>query len=131
MHAALGLWRGSFCEGLTSPLVDTERDRLQEHRIDVIEDRIELDLMLGGTSELVPELRSLVSQYPLRERLRANLMVALYRAGRSAEALTAYQEVRQCLLDELGVDPSSELQRLQAQILAGDQPLMRSTGATV
>ena len=124
MHAALDLWRGPLCEGLSSPLLDAERDRLAEQRIDVIEERIELDLTLGRSGDLVPELRRLVAQYPLRERLRADLMIALHRAGRSADALVAYQDARQCLLDELGLDPSPEVQRLHQQILAGDQSLI-------
>lgn len=130
MHAALDLWRGPLCDGLDSPLLNAERDRLAEHRIDLVEDRIELDLMLGHSSELVPELRTLVSDYPLRERLRADLMIALHRAGRSAEALAAYQDARQCLLEELGLDPSPEVQRLQEQILAGDRSLILPAPST-
>ena len=123
-EAALRLWRGGLCDGLHSPVLDAERARLEELRTSVLEDRIESDLVLGGPADLVPELRRLIRQNPLRERLRAALMLALHRAGRTGEALAAYRETRQLLRLELGLDPSPELSRLHEQILAADPDLL-------
>jgi DNA-binding SARP family transcriptional activator/tetratricopeptide (TPR) repeat protein len=130
MHSALGLWQGPLCSGLRSPLVDAERDRLLEKRIGVHEDRIELDLIVGTDRDLIDELRRLVSDHPFRERLWELLMVALYRLGQPADALAAYQSARRTLRDELGIEPSSSLDRLQQQILTRDPALLgRSTAA--
>ena len=124
LQVALRLWRGSLCDGLHSPVLDAERERLEELRIGVLEDRFEVDLMLGGKADLIPELRQMVREHPLRERLRAALMLALHRAGRTAEALAAYRETRKQLREELGLDPSPELKRLHERILAGDPDLL-------
>jgi DNA-binding SARP family transcriptional activator len=130
LHSALGLWQGPLCSGLRSPLLDAERDRLLEKRIGVHEDRIELDLIVGTERDLVDELRRLVSEHPFRERLWGLLMLALYRLGQPADALAAYQSARQTLRTELGIEPSSNLQRLQRQILSRDPALLGSaTGA--
>lgn len=91
--------------------------RLDEVRLDAVELRIEAGLAQGRHREAVAELEQLVVQNPLRERPRASLMLALYRSGRQAEALTAYQETRRVLLDELGMDPSPALQDLERAIL--------------
>ncbi|TXK43374.1 BTAD domain-containing putative transcriptional regulator [Nonomuraea sp. C10] len=123
LHAALKLWRGPLCEGLVGPALTAERERLGERRVDVLEDRIDLDLALGRTLEVVNELRLLVAQHPLRERLRVLLMLALYRSGRQAEALAAFHEARRHLLDELGVEPGPQLRRVHEQILAADPQL--------
>jgi DNA-binding SARP family transcriptional activator len=123
-QAALRIWRGALCDGLHSPVLDAERDRLEELRIGVLEDRVEVDLILGRDADLVPELRRTVRENPLRERLRAALMLALHRAGRTGEALSAYRETREHLRDELGLDPSPELKRLHERILTGDPDLL-------
>ena len=129
LGSSLGLWQGPLCSGLRSPLLDAERDRLLEKRIGVHEDRIELDLIVGTERDLVDELRRLVSEHPFRERLWGLLMLALYRLGQPADALAAYQSARRTLRDELGIEPSSTLQRLQQQILARDPALLRDAAA--
>jgi DNA-binding SARP family transcriptional activator/tetratricopeptide (TPR) repeat protein len=129
LHAGLRLWRGPVLDGLSSPLLTVERERLDERRISALEDRIEVDLALGVEDDLVTELRTLVAQHPLRERLRGLLMRALYRAGRPAEALTAYREAHQYLLAELGVEPTAELQRLHLRILRNDPELTSGPAA--
>ncbi|MEV4641209.1 BTAD domain-containing putative transcriptional regulator [Actinoplanes sp. NPDC049548] len=123
VHAALQLWRGPAFDGLTSPLLDVERERLGERRISVLEERIEIDLAMGNDQDLVAELQRLVAEYPLRERLRGSLMTALYRSGRQGEALAAFHAVARYLKEELGVDPSADLQDLYQRILANDPAL--------
>lgn len=123
LRAALGLWRGPAFEGLSSPLLNAERDRLLERRLDLLEDRIDLDLRLGGSGELVPELRQLIAECPLRERLHRLLMLTLYRAGRQADALAAFRAAREELREQLGVEPGPELSRLHQQILRADPDL--------
>ncbi|WP_051466498.1 AfsR/SARP family transcriptional regulator [Actinomadura oligospora] len=115
---ALALWRGEALAGVTEALADLERPRLEEARLAVLEDRIEADLALGRHAGLVPELTALVTAHPMRERPRAQLMVALYRCGRHADALAAFHEHRRVLAEELGIDPSAELQELHQAILA-------------
>jgi DNA-binding SARP family transcriptional activator/tetratricopeptide (TPR) repeat protein len=127
LHAATGLWRGPACDGLAGPFLEAERGRLAERRVGTIEERVEVDLALGNHLDLIPELTRLVATHPLRERLRGLLMLALYRAGRQAEALVAYLDARRHLVDELGVDPGAELQRLHQQILSADPALAPST----
>ena len=123
LHAALELWRGPVCDGLSSPFLDAQADRLAESRVSALEDRIELDLMIGGHGDLIAELRDLIAEHPLRERLRGLLMLALYQAGRQADALTAFRDARRHLHDELGVEPSAPLQQLHQQILTADPAL--------
>jgi DNA-binding SARP family transcriptional activator len=124
LHAALRLWRGPPFEGLSSPLLDQERERLAEQHIGLLEQRIEADLMVGAAAaDLIIELRRLISEHPLRERLRGLLMLALYRSGRQAEALEAFREAHRHLRDELGVDPGLPLRRMHEQILTGDPRL--------
>jgi DNA-binding SARP family transcriptional activator/Tfp pilus assembly protein PilF len=123
LHAALRLWRGPAFDGLASPLLDVERDHLVERRISALEERIELDLAVGDDRDLVAELRQLVADHPLRERLRGLLMLALYRSGRQGEALAAFRDAHRYLLDELGVEPTAELQELHRRILALDPSL--------
>jgi DNA-binding SARP family transcriptional activator len=124
LRAALELWRGSPCAGLTSPLVDAERDRLTEWRSSVVEECLELDLAIGRRPDMITELRQLVAEHPLREKLHGLLMLALYRAGRRAEALAAFGEARHVLREELGVDPAAPLQRLHQQVLNADPELV-------
>ena len=124
LQEALGLWRGQAFEEFTnSDVVVAEADRLAELRLAAAEDRIEAELRLGRHRELVAELEGLVREQPLRERLWAQLMLALYRSGRQADALLAYQRARKVLVEELGIDPGAELRRLQAAILAQDPGL--------
>ena len=100
-----------------------EADRLADLRLVAVEDRIEADLRLGRHRELVAELERLVRDHPLRERLWAQLLLALYRSGRQADALLAYQRARSVLVEELGIDPGGELRRLHAAVLAQDSAL--------
>ncbi|MEW2570589.1 BTAD domain-containing putative transcriptional regulator [Streptomyces sp. NPDC047070] len=123
LHAALGLWHGRLCEGMTGPLVDAERDRLAERRLSVLEERIEVDLSLGDDFDLVGEIHRLTVEHPLREGFHGLLMLALHRAGRQAEALAAFHRARRLLRDELGIEPGQRLRRLHARILADDPAL--------
>ena len=124
LREALGLWRGgAFEEFADSDVAVAEADRLAELRLAAVEDRVEADLRLGRHRELVAELEGLVRAQPLRERLWAQLMLALYRSGRQADALLAYQRARSILVEELGIDPGAELRRLHAAILAQDPGL--------
>jgi DNA-binding SARP family transcriptional activator len=118
LRDALAIWRGP-------PLADLQFEgsasgevrRLEELRQQAVEERIDVDLELGGGRELVGELEALVVRWPLRERLRGQLMLALYRAGRQAEALGAYHDARRVLVDELGIEPSPALQQLYRSML--------------
>lgn len=127
LHEALALWRGPPLADLEFELfAENEVRRLEELRLDALEERIEADLELGQGSELVAELDSLVERHPLRERLRRQLMLALYRAGRQAEALQVYHDTRQTLSDELGVDPSPALKQVYTSILRQEEVLERA-----
>ncbi|MBU2664945.1 tetratricopeptide repeat protein [Actinoplanes bogorensis] len=121
LRDALTLVRGPLCDGLASPFLDAERERLAERVLTVLEERIELDLAAGDAATVVDELRRLVTGHPLRERWHELLMSALFQAGRRADALGAYQHARRVLRDELGVEPAAPLQRLHRRILSGDQ----------
>jgi DNA-binding SARP family transcriptional activator/tetratricopeptide (TPR) repeat protein len=125
---ALGLWRGPALDGIDSLLVRAAAAQLDEQRMAAIEDRLELELELGRHHELISELVGLAEQFPLRDRLHGQLMLALHRSGRTAEALQAYQQVRRMMIDELGIEPGSELQRLQHAILAADPALNLPAG---
>jgi DNA-binding SARP family transcriptional activator len=121
---ALALWRGpALAEFQYETFAQAEIARLDELRTSALEQRIEADLALGHHSELVGELESLVNEHPLRERLRAQLMLALYRAGRQAEALEVYQAGRRALVDEIGIDPGRQLRELHLAILRQDASL--------
>jgi DNA-binding SARP family transcriptional activator len=120
---ALRLWRGPALEGIDSLLVRAAATRLDEQRTTAIEDRLELELELGRHQELIGDLFAITEEFPLRERLRGQLMLALYRSGRAAESLEAYQLARRMMIDELGIEPGRELQRLQRAILASDPSL--------
>jgi DNA-binding SARP family transcriptional activator/tetratricopeptide (TPR) repeat protein len=116
---ALALWRGYALDGMVSRLVQHSVMRLNERRLAVLEECMNCELTLGLHQDLVEELVGLVQEHPLRERLRALLMTALYMAGRQAEALEAYRQARDTLIDELGIEPGHELQEIQQAILAG------------
>ena len=118
---ALGLWRGRLLADVPqTPLLATPADRVAELWITTTELRIGADLACGRAVQVIPELRGLVLEYPLRERLWELLVRSLEDAGRRAEALDTYSQARQVISDELGVDPGSELQRLYAELLAAD-----------
>ena len=119
---ALALWRGAPAEGFDlGGFARAEAHRVAELRVSMLEDAVQADLELGRHSELVGELRALVERHPLRERLRGQLMVALYRSGRQAEALEHYHAARAALLDELGLEPGSELRRLHTAMLRQEE----------
>lgn len=121
---ALGLWRGPALDDLSGqPSLQPEIARLEELRLTATEERLAAELAVGRHRQLVPELQRLVARHPFRERLWAELMIALYRSGRQADALAAYLRARELLDDELGLEPSPELQRLQRQILRQDPAL--------
>jgi len=122
---ALGLWRAEpLLDVPSQALRDGFTPRFERLRVQVHEQRIEAELHLGRHDSLVPELRELIAAYPLRERLHAQLMLALARAGRQAEALTVYRDIRHLLIDELGIEPGPELRAVQERILAGDVALI-------
>ena len=132
LRDALALWRGPTLAGLL--LESRGRDevaRLDELRLTALMDRIDCDLALGRHDEVLGELHVLVGEHPLLERLRAQLMLALYRADRQAEALEAYRQARELLVEELGVEPSPALQRLQKGILTQDPALELPAGIAV
>jgi DNA-binding SARP family transcriptional activator len=124
LREALDLWRGDpLADFSFEPFAESEIARLEELHAAALEDRIEADLEGGASAELVGEIEGLVKRNPLRERLRGQLMLALYRCGRQAEALRAYQEARRALVDELGIEPSPALQQLHASILRQESAL--------
>lgn len=124
LREALALWRGPPLADLAyEPFAQPEILRLEELRVSTLEDRLEADLASGRHSELVGELEALVKEHPLRERLRGQLMLALYRAGRQAEALDAYQTGRAALVEELGIEPGRPLRELHQAILRQDARL--------
>jgi DNA-binding SARP family transcriptional activator len=120
LREALALWRGAPLAELGDSFAPAERARLAEQRLAALEQRIEAELALGRHAELVPELEGLVREHPLRERLRGQLMLALYRCGRQADALVVYRSGRRLLDEELGLEPDDELQRLEKAILNHD-----------
>ena len=124
LAAALALWRGpALAEFTYESWAQPEIARLEELRVAALEGRLEADLACGRDRELVGELEAIVKEHPLRERFRGQLMLALYRAGRQADALDAYLAARAALVDELGIDPGSELQDLHRSILNQDPDL--------
>ena len=125
LREALELWRGPALADLAyEPFAQAEIRRLEELRQSALEERIDVDLALGRHDELVPELETLVAQEPLRERPRGQLMLALYRAERQADALEAYRSARATLVEELGIEPGPELKHLQAAVLRQDTALL-------
>jgi DNA-binding SARP family transcriptional activator len=129
LRAGLVLWRGpALADVAYEPFVQTEIARLEELRLAALEERIDADLALGAHAELVGELEALVAAHPLRERLRGQQMLALYRSGRQAEALAAYRDARRALVDELGIEPGRALQELESAILRQDLSLEPPSG---
>ena len=121
------MWRGdALAEHRFDDFAQREIARLEELRVETIEERLAAELAAGASADLIGELRTLVAEYPLRERLRAQLMVALYRTGRQAEALEAMREGRELMVDQLGIEPGPDLRTLERMILAQDPDLMVS-----
>jgi DNA-binding SARP family transcriptional activator len=130
LSGALALWRGPpLADFAYEPFAQAEIARLDEARVASLEDRIEADLGLGRHGQLVGELERLVREYPGRERLRGQLMLSLYRAGRQADALECYRIGRRVMIDELGIEPGRALQELEAAIL-GQDPALDPPAAT-
>lgn len=127
LREALSLWRGSPLADLADePFAQAESARLEELRVTAVEDRIEADIELGRHAEAVGELETLLQEHPLRERLWGQLMVALYRCERQADALGAYRRMRDLLGEALGLEPGERLQQLQRMILRHELPVARA-----
>jgi YVTN family beta-propeller protein len=129
LRQGLGLWRGPPLPDFAyEPFAQAAIAQLEELQLGALEERVEADLALGRNRELVGELADLVERHPLRERLRGQLMLALYRSGRQAEALESYQKFRHTLSDQLGLDPGPGLQQLELAILNRDPSLQPQRG---
>jgi YVTN family beta-propeller protein len=127
---ALGLWRGQPLPELADePFAQVELGRLEQIRLDALEDHIEAELSLGRQAHAIETLERLVSRHPYRERSRALLMLALYRSGRQADALDAYRDARRALVDDLGIEPGQQLRELHEAILAQDPAIEGARGA--
>ena len=124
LAAALALWRGTPLADISSESLRAQvRPALDRLRLQATEWRLEADLRLGRHADLVLELQALTAEHPLRERFHAQLMLALYRSGRAAEALAAFEHARRTLADQLGVDPGPDLRRLHERMLRSDAGL--------
>jgi DNA-binding SARP family transcriptional activator len=123
LDEALALWRGQPFAGVPGPFAEAERQRLAELRTSAAEERADLLLLQGQSAAAVPELATLVAEYPLRERARGLLMIALYRCGRQADALRVFHDARERLAEDLGIDPGFELARIHQQLLSMDPAL--------
>jgi DNA-binding SARP family transcriptional activator len=124
LRGALELWRGAaYADFAFEPFAQSEAVRLEELRLAALEDRLQAELDLGNSFAAAAELEAAVAEHPMRERLRAMLMLALYRCGRQADALRAYQDARNALVEELGIDPGPALKKLEHDILAQDPSL--------
>jgi DNA-binding SARP family transcriptional activator/tetratricopeptide (TPR) repeat protein len=131
LRCALDLWRGPALDGLQSDMVRRGAALLEDARLDAIEERVRLDLELGGHEEIIGEMRALLAEHPLRERLYGFLMLALYRSGRQAEALEVCRGARATLVAELGLEPGQELRDLERAVLNRDASLDLPPAATV
>ncbi len=124
LHEALALWRGAPLADLDgAPFGTAARAGLEEQRLGALEERIDADLALGRHADLIHELDALVAEHPYRERVRGQQMLALYRSGRQADALSAYRSTREALVDGLGIEPGDELKALERQVLDHDPAL--------
>jgi DNA-binding SARP family transcriptional activator len=123
LRSALALWRGAALAEFSEPFAAAQTGHLEEMRVACIEDRIDADLALGHHADVVGQLRIRVAENTLRERPRRQLMLALYRSGRHAEALDVYRDFRQTLCDELGIEPSATLSELHDRMLNQDASL--------
>ncbi|WP_200258615.1 BTAD domain-containing putative transcriptional regulator [Streptomyces sp. HSG2] len=123
LREALDKWEGETLAAVPGPYAETQRVRLEEWRLQLLENCLEMDLEQGAHTEAVSELTALTAGHPLRERLRESLMLALYRSGRQAEALAVYADTRRLLSEELGVEPGPGLRELQQRVLRADPAL--------
>ncbi|MFI6442579.1 BTAD domain-containing putative transcriptional regulator [Streptomyces sp. NPDC050759] len=124
LQEGLGTWRGpALVDVQAGPLISMHLTQLGELRFSALEQRIEAELRMGLHHELISELFRLVEEFPVHENLHAQLMVALYRAGRRAQALEVYQQLRTVLISELGIEPSSRIQHLHGAVLSNDSAL--------
>jgi DNA-binding SARP family transcriptional activator len=119
---ALALWRGPALDGLSGRYAEAQSARLEERRLAALERRIDIDLTMGRYTDLVGELKGLLAEHPLHQGLTRRLMLALYGAGRPAEALTVYRQGRRLLVDELGIEPDDTLRLTHEAVLRGEQP---------
>ncbi|GAB7036762.1 AfsR/SARP family transcriptional regulator [Catenuloplanes niger] len=124
LRAAVALHRGRPLAGAAGPYADAQRTRLEQQMLAARIDLLAADVELGHGDEAIPELMTLADEHPLRERVHELLMLALYQAGRQADALAVYQDVRLLLADELGIDPGAGLQAAHRRILAADPDLV-------
>ncbi|NEA65628.1 AfsR/SARP family transcriptional regulator [Streptomyces sp. SID12488] len=132
LHQALALWRGpALADVQIGRALQVETVRLEETRLGALDARIEADILLGRHAALLGELTALAAQHPLHETVHAQLMLSLYRCGRPSHALGVYQRLRQCLVRELGLEPSTRLRRLHQAILRADPLLESPDPATV
>jgi DNA-binding SARP family transcriptional activator len=128
LREALGLWRGPALSEFDEPFAHREAPRLEELRVACLEERIDADLAAGSHARVIVDLEGLIAANPLRERPREQLMLALYRSGRQAEALQVYQSFRRTLDEELGLEPSERLRDLEGAILRQEPALTVPTG---
>ncbi|WP_405166883.1 tetratricopeptide repeat protein [Nocardia sp. NBC_01499] len=122
--AALGKWQGAALSGLPGPFAQRQRSRLEQWQLAILEDRLALDIETRRSSDAVVELAALIAEHPLRERFRSLLMAALYNCGRQSDALDAYAQARQALVDGVGVEPGPELTAVHERILRGAMPVI-------
>ncbi|MEU8635526.1 BTAD domain-containing putative transcriptional regulator [Amycolatopsis sp. NPDC048633] len=122
---ALAQWRGPVLAGQHVPRLDADVARLESERLAVFEDCVDAELTAGRHGELTGELQAMITEHPLRERLAAQLMIALHRAGRQGDSLEIYRRLRTTLIDELGVEPGAEVRRVHAAVLRGEDPVPR------
>ncbi len=126
---ALGKWRGLVLAGLHIPRLDADVARLEAERLAAFEDCVDAELSDGRHGELTSELQAMITDHPLRERLAAQLMIALHRAGRQADSLAVYRDLRTTLVEELGVEPGAEVRQVHAAVLRGEDPTPRTKAA--
>jgi DNA-binding SARP family transcriptional activator len=124
LRYAIGLWRGAALAGVPGPYAESRRVRLTELRLAAEQERLAMDIEAGEHVAAIAELQALLAEHPFREGLSESLMLALYKAGRQADALTVYDTVRRGLREELGVDPGPALQEMYQRILRADDRLM-------
>lgn len=122
---ALAQWRGPVLAGLPVPRLEADVARLESERLAVFEDCVDAELTAGQHGELTGELQAMITEHPLRERLAAQLMTALHRAGRQGDSLEIYRRLRTTLIEELGVEPGAEARRVHAAVLRGEDPVPR------
>ena len=125
LRRALAQWRGPVLAGLHVPRLDADAARLESERLAVFEDCVDAELSAGRHGDLTGELQAMITEHPLRERLAAQLMIALHRAGLQSDSLEIYRRLRTTLIEELGVEPGAEVRRVHAAVLRGEDPVPR------